>query len=101
MRNMAELVAKFAKLDFKTSRKRLVAEEKPQGPTDAEVEADAIENLGRYPECETLIQSLRNRLDMLEVRMMEAIGDTPLMCMAQGAKQEVRSIIAQLEGKEK
>ena len=101
MRNMAELVARFARLDFKTSRKRLVSEEKQQGPTEAEIKADAIENLGRYPECEILIQSLRNRLDELELKMMEVIGDTPLMCMAQGAKQEVRSIIAQLEGKEK
>jgi len=101
LRNMAETVAKFARLNFLTSKKHLVAPVVPEGPTEAEMESDAWERLGEYPEGEICIQYLRNRLNLLEIRMDEVLGDTPLMCMAQGAKKEVRSIIAQLEGKEK
>ena len=101
MRNMADMVSKFTKLNFLTSKKHLIAPVEPEAPSEEQIEEEEIASLGRYPECESLLKSLRRRLDVLEVRMMESIESQPAMCSVQGAKQEVRSIIAQLEGKEK
>ncbi len=101
MLNAKDLFAKFTRLDFQTSKKRLVAEEKPEAPSEVEIEDAAIEQLGRYTECSDLLSLLNRELEILEVDMGDAIGDTPKMCVIQGQKQAFRSIITKLEGKEK
>ena len=101
MRNMADVAETWSKIKNMTRRRHIVEPEEQQGPTQQELDDNAISELGRYPEGEVFIQSLRARLDILEVEMGDAIGDTPKMCEIQGEKKAVRIIISQLEGKER
>ena len=100
MLKAGSLIDKFKRLDFRTSKAHVVEEVKPE-ISDHEREDNEIEELGQKPEAETLLKRLRSRVDELEALMTTSIHSHPDMCAIQGAKQEVRAIITQLEGKEK
>ena len=94
------LAAKFKALDFFTSKKNLIQPEKLER-NEFEIENEEIAALGQHPEAEALIKRLNKRVDELDAQMIVSLHSHPDMCALQGAKQEVRAIITQLEGKEK
>jgi hypothetical protein len=97
--SFAALRAKFGRVDVRTSKNTYNKEKKPE-INQEQIDDEEIANLGQHREAGALIKRLNKRLDEIESLMSGSLHSHPDMCALQGAKQEVRAIITQLEGKE-